>query len=199
MLGIKENGMFSRTSNVLRQVFSLRMFLFGWSYFWRAFLLMQIPWFIASGVHKIFAEGFRHGKADTALLIIIPMWLAYVIWACFANGIILNQLQHSYELPNKYIASRFLVGAKMVGALLLFAVIFILPANAIGFVVGLGVGLGFGFHGLPESEVAGASKVAAYFVNSFVSVFVLGYLAQRVIAHQLRKENKDFVPPMPAI
>lgn len=160
---------------------------------------MQIPWFLASGVHKIAWEAIQRGNADNALPLIISMWLAFFIWACFANGFILNQLQHSYELPNKYFASRFLVGAKMVGALLLFAVIFTLPAYAIGFVVSFVVGLGFSFHGIPDSEVLGASKVAIYFVNSFVSVFVLGYLAQRVIAHQLRKENKDFVVPVPAI
>lgn len=189
----------SHTSEVLGQIFSLRIFLFGWSYFWRAFLLMQIPFFLALGVHKIFLEAIKRGNASIALPVIISMWLAYFIWACFANGLILNQLQYSYDLPNKYSASRFLVGAKMVGALLLFGVIFIIPANAIGFVVGSVVGFVWSFLDNPHSEMLGAVKVASYFVNSFISVFVLGYLAQRVIAHHLRKENKDFVAPMPTI
>ncbi len=199
MLGAKENGIFSRIWNVLRQVFSLRMFLFGWSYFWRAFLLMLFLWFIMYRVDKIIWEANKRDNVGFVLLIIISTGVAYFIWACLANGLILNQLQNSYDLTNKYSASRFMVGAKMVGALLLFGVIFIIPANAIAFVVGLVVGLVYGFYRLPHSEMLGAVKVASYFVNSFISVFALGYLAQRVIAHQLRRENKDFVAPVPAI
>ncbi len=186
-------------SSALAQVFCLRMFLFGWSYFWRGFLLLQIPYFIVYGVHKIAAKGLTGQNGDAMLLLIIFIWLAYCAWAVYANGLILNRMQKAHALPNRYSANNFVAGAKMVVALIVFAAVFFAPAYVIGFVVSFVVGLGLGFHGFPNAEIVGASRVAVYFANSFVSVFALGYLAQRVIAHQLKKENKQFVAPIPVV
>lgn len=123
------------------------------------------------------------------------MILAFCIWGCFANGFILNKLQYVYKLKNQYKANVFVVGVKMSGILIIFMGIFILPAYAINFCTGLVVGFFFGFHGIPEAEMAGAIKVASYVVDSFASLVLLGFISQRMIAHQLRKENKDFVAP----
>jgi len=187
------------TLPTLAQVFSLRMFLFGWSYFWRGFLLLQLPYFIVYGVHKIAVGGLIGPKADAMLLLIVSMWLVYFVWAVYANGLILNRMQKAQALPNQYSANSFVVGAKMVVALIVFAVVFFIPAYVIGFVVSFVIGLALGFHSFPNAEIVGASRVAVYFANSFVSVFVLGYVTQQVIAHQLNKENKQFVAPTPVV
>jgi hypothetical protein len=159
-------------------------------------LFIQIPAFFLIGISKILLEAVKGGSSKNFMLILLVMWPVFsLIWVFYAEGLILSQLQKSYNLPNQFTTRKILVGAKMVGASLLFLLIYIIPSYVISLIVSFMVDFGLAFLGLTKPEIQGACMVASFFVTTAISVFAFGYIAQRVIAHQLKKENKDFVVP----
>ena len=167
------------------------MFVFGWSFFWRAFLAVHIPYFLVNGLHKM-AIGNWTGKS---IAIMVSLWGCYFIWTIFALGLILNSVQKAHNLRNRYTAKPFSVGMKMVLGFVIFTLLYILPGIAIDFIVSFIASLALTFYGATQAESAAASKVAVYFIHSLISVFFFGYLAQYVISVQLRKEGKELIPP----
>lgn len=176
---------------LLRDIFSLPTFVFGWSFFWRLMILIDIPYVFVLGVLNM----ARQRPTDRGILIVIALYLTFFVWMVFAYGHILRRMQVIFSISETFSVPRFIVGIKMLVAVLLCTFLWVIPAFILGFVSGATVGIFLGFLGADSATIAAIGKAAAYAVNAVASIFLFGYLAREVLEAQLRDEGKIFRVP----
>lgn len=175
----------------LAELFSLSTFVFGWSFFWRWFLLIHVPYILVLGTHKIAAQNLT----DRNVTIIIVMYLAFFLWCIFAHGQILRRVQAVFSVQERVSASRFLIGAKMLFAVVLCSLAWAIPAIVLNFLASFCVGAALGFLDFDSQAITHIGQAAGYTANAVAAIFLFGYLARRVLAAQLRVEGKTLVIP----
>lgn len=175
----------------LGELFNLSTFVFGWSFVWRWFLLVQLPYIFVLGVRKIAGNNLT----DTNVTIIVVMYVGFVVWAAFAHGQILRRIQVRFSVQDQVSASRFFVGAKMLLAVILCSLVWVIPAIALNFVASFVVGAVLGFIDVDPQAITHFGQAAGYAVNAVASIFLFGYLAMRILSAQLRAEGKTLVIP----
>ena len=175
----------------LTELFSLSTFVFGWSFFWRSFLLVQVPYVLVLGTQKLAVQN----PTVRNLTIIIVMYLSFLPWCIFANGQILRRMQAVFSVQERVSASRFLIGAKMLFAVVLCSIAWVIPAVVLNFLASLCVGAALGFLDFNFQAVTYIGQAAGYMANAVASIFLFGYLSKQVLATQLRAEGKALIIP----
>jgi len=173
------------------ELFSASTFIFGWSFFWRWFLLVHLPCVFVLGLQQIAGQDL----SDRNVAIIFLSYIAFFVWSAFAHGHTLCRLQDVFSLQQRFAASRFVIGAKMLVVVLFCAVAWLVPGWVLGFVVSFCVGAVLGFLAFESVAIGYMSQAASYAANAVMFVFLFGFLAKKVLVAQLRKEAKEFVLP----
>lgn len=127
-------------------------------------------------------------------MILFGIWGLFFIWAIFAQGWILKRLQHVYQLENKSSCKPYVLGLEMLVYLAIYWLAYFVPSYLIGAIVLVITGFALGFYGVPSASHVVAGQVATLFINSFISTFFIGFIAERVISLRIQKENGLYIP-----
>lgn len=162
----------------LAEVFSKQTFMFGWPFFWRWFIVVNIPFIITKTLSTMIRLA-PHPNGPT-ITHQVP-WMIFIPYAVLVLGFLMKKLRRIHHIEESDINNNALsLGLRTFFYLAMAQLVLFLPMYCLNFIIGLFTGLVLAFQSR-ETEILGASSALTWAVAMAIQPFLLGFIGQRVL------------------